>query len=79
MKAFETRRSFAELLKADERIAEAIPGDRIDALINGSEYLGLSATSVGRVLDRAAEALEQRGGDELGSTQPAARRGDAAS
>ena len=79
MKAFETRRPFAELLKADERIAEAIPGDRIDALLNGSEYLGLSATSVGRVLDRAAEALELHGGDELGGTRPSARRGDAAS
>lgn len=64
MQAFEARRPFAELLKADARITEAIPADRVDALLNGSEYLGLSATSVERVLARTAEALDRHAFDE---------------
>ena len=57
MKAFETKRPFATLLKTDGRMAELVTTQRIDSLLTESDYLGLSEASVERVLGRAADAL----------------------
>jgi 3-carboxy-cis,cis-muconate cycloisomerase len=58
MEAFETERPFAMLLKTDQRIAEVLTTQRIDSLLRESDYVGLSESSIERVLVRAADALD---------------------
>jgi 3-carboxy-cis,cis-muconate cycloisomerase len=57
MEAFEAQRPFVELLKTDARVAGAVTAERVDSLLAGNDYLGLSTASVERVLARAAETL----------------------
>ncbi len=50
MRAFEMRQPFAEVLKADSRVSAHLSAETIDALLDPTQYTGLAAEYVDRVL-----------------------------
>ncbi len=51
MRAFEERRPFGDVLKADPRVIEHLSAEQVDTLLDPIQYTGLSAAFVDRVLD----------------------------
>jgi adenylosuccinate lyase len=52
MHAFEARQPFAEVLKADSRVSAYLSAESIDALLDPTQYTGLAAEYVDRVLGK---------------------------
>ena len=57
MRAFEENHSFAEILKADQRVNKILSSQEIDELMDPSTYIGLAPKYVEELIKREDEKV----------------------